>query len=219
MTPLLSIRNLHFSRHPAKPILSGINLEIHAGEMVGLCGCNGSGKSTLLSCITGLLPIAAGEIKLLGKTVSTEKDFRELRRRVGYALQNPLDQLIFPEVLEDVAFGPRNIGLDAPLDRAKEVLARLHIEHLAHADPWQLSGGQTRLVALAGILAMEPTVLLLDEPLAGLDAEAAENMVQIIQNLPCGKLLVFHSGNSSLCSRCYLLKDGRMEELRCPAQK
>ncbi|MDE7370954.1 MAG: energy-coupling factor ABC transporter ATP-binding protein [Desulfovibrio sp.] len=195
--PLLDIRGLSFAYAgggAARPALHDVSLTLKPGQRLGLYGPNGSGKTTLFRCITGLETPQKGEIFLHGAPMRTEKDFRVLRRAVGYVLQNADDQLFFPTVLEDVAFGPLNLGL-APGEaraRAEETLASLgladHADRLAH----RLSGGEKTLVALATVLAMRPEALLLDEPTTGLDADARERIIEVLNGLTTARIVISH---------------------------
>lgn len=195
--PLLDIRGLCFAYAgggAGRPALRDVGLTLNAGQRLGLYGPNGSGKTTLFRCITGLETPQKGEILLHGAPVRTEKEFRVLRRAVGYVLQNADDQLFFPTVLEDVAFGPLNLGLSPEEARARagETLKSLGLadygERLAH----RLSGGEKTLVALATVLAMQPEALLLDEPTTGLDADARERIIEVLNGLTTARIVISH---------------------------
>lgn len=195
--PILDIRHLSFS-YPAdggrRPALHDVSLTLFPGQRLGLYGPNGSGKTTLFRCITGLETPGTGEIRLHGTPVRTEKDFRALRRAVGYVLQNADDQLFFPTVLEDVAFGPLNLGL-APEEaraRAGETLASLGLADYGPRLAHRLSGGEKTLVALATVLAMRPEALLLDEPTTGLDADARQRLIDVLGELPTARIVISH---------------------------
>lgn len=215
MEELLTLSGISFSWPNGNLVFSDLSLSIQNAECIGLTGANGSGKSTLLSCITGLESISSGEIAFKGELIQSEKDFQQLRRHTGYALQNASNQIIFPTVLEDVVFGPINLGLEHPLEIARDTLSLLGISHLERMDSFHLSGGQLRLVALAGIIAMNPELLLLDEPFAGLDVQAAANLRNVLQNLPCSRLLVHHDPDllTQLCDRIFLLQNGLLQEV------
>lgn len=195
--PLLDIRGLSFS-YPSdggrRAALHDVGLTLLPGQRLGLYGPNGSGKTTLFRCITGLETAGSGEIRLHGTPVRTEKEFRALRRAVGYVLQNADDQLFFPTVLEDVAFGPLNLGL-APKEaraRAEETLAALGLADYGPRLAHRLSGGEKTLVALATVLAMRPEALLLDEPTTGLDADARQRIIDILTGLPTARIVISH---------------------------
>lgn len=213
--PLLSVHDLHFAwPNGGRKVLDGLNLELGQGQSLGLHGANGSGKTTLFRCITGLLKPGKGEIRLYGRLVEKEKDFIKLRRRIGFCLQNAEDQIIFPSVLEDVSFGPLNLGMDAAEARelAEKTLVRVGLPDFGPRSPHHLSGGEQRLVALAGILAMRPEAILLDEPLNGLDELAAGRVARIIAGLECAKIVVAHDAEfiASVCDSSLRLQNGRL---------
>ena len=195
--PLLDIRDLSFAYAgdaAGRPALHHVSLTLAPGQRLGLYGPNGSGKTTLFRCITGLETPQQGGIFLHGAPVRTEKDFRNLRRAIGYVLQNADDQLFFPTVLEDVAFGPLNLGLSAgeARARAEETLASLGLEGYAQRLAHRLSGGEKTLVALATVLAMRPEALLLDEPTTGLDADARERIIGVLNGLSTARIVISH---------------------------
>ena len=189
---LISLRDVSFSYEPDRPVLESVNLQLRAGERVGLRGPNGSGKTTLLHLIVGLLRPAGGEIEVFGEVRRREADFVDVRARVGLLFQDPEDQLFCPTVAEDVAFGPLNLGKgrDEVRDIARETLQSLGLEGYEGRITYKLSGGEKRLVSLATVLAMKPDVLLLDEPAAGLDEETVERVVRILDRLPLGMIVV-----------------------------
>lgn len=212
--PLLKIENLFFSYGKARPILDNLDLELWADQTVGLVGANGSGKTTLFRCLTGLEKIGSGIIRLNGKKVATERDFALLRRQVGYLLQNSDDQLIFPGVLEDVAFGPLNLGFSADMANAigRECLALVGLDGFEDRLTHELSGGEKKLAALAGILAMRPVAVLLDEPLNELDEMAQERIGDILAGLSCAKLIISHDGHflRRICNGIVRLEKGHL---------
>lgn len=163
--------------------LCGLDFVVHRGERVVVLGPNGSGKTTLISHIIGLLKPHEGSVTVFGYDPS--KEWGKISRRIGVLLQNVEEQIIAPTVLEDIRFGPRNHGYDAAtaLAMAERVMAELHIEHLRNKVPHYLSGGERRKVALAGALAMEPELLVLDEPLEGLDPRSKEELLAFLNRL------------------------------------
>jgi cobalt/nickel transport system ATP-binding protein len=167
---------------------------LHPGQRLALLGSNGSGKTTLLHLIVGLLQPAAGRIEVLGQLRRKEADFHEVRRRVGLLFQDADDQLFCPTVAEDVAFGPLNLG--KPRDEVRSIvrhtLERLSLGGYEHRITYRLSGGEKRLVALATVLAMQPEVLLLDEPAGGLDEAARQRLRSVLATLPQAMLIVSH---------------------------
>ncbi|MBQ4069166.1 MAG: energy-coupling factor transporter ATPase [Lachnospiraceae bacterium] len=167
--------------------LKDINLEVNDGEFVGLIGHTGSGKSTLIQHFNGLVKPTEGVVSYNGEDIFGEKYNRKnLRLEVGLVFQYPEHQLFEAEVLQDVAFGPRNQGLSEKeaLIKAKEALALVGIgENYYNKSPFELSGGEKRKVAIAGILAMEPKILILDEPTAGLDPKGRDNILELLKRI------------------------------------
>ena len=176
------------------PVLDKVNLELHQGERVGLIGPNGSGKTTLLHIIMGLLKPSSGNIEIFGKNVREEKDFRDVRQRIGLLFQDADDQLFNPTVLEDVAFGPLNLGKpqDEAMEIAHKTLELLGLSGLGERVTYKLSGGEKKLVSFATVLAMEPEVLLLDEPTTGLDEATEKRIVDILKGLDFAYIFVSH---------------------------
>ena len=170
-----------------KKALVDINLEIEDGQFIGLIGHTGSGKSTLIQHFNGLMKATSGTIYVNEQNIYDEKySMRELRSRVGLVFQYPEHQLFETTILKDVMFGPKNLGLEEGevLYRAQEALAQVGIgPELYHASPFDLSGGQKRRVAIAGVLAMHPEVLILDEPTAGLDPMGRDEILNEISKL------------------------------------
>lgn len=193
--PLIALRQITFA-YPGsdKPVFQDFNFQLLPGQHVGLIGPNGCGKTTMLHLIVGLLRPQKGSVHVFGREVRTEKDFREVRQRVGLLFQNPDDQLFCPTVLEDVAFGPLNQGKTPAeaLRIARQTLSRLGLEGFEHRLTYKLSGGEKKLVALAAVLAMQPELLLLDEPTAGLDEPTRLRLIQILNELGTAYMIVSH---------------------------
>ena len=205
MEPILQIKHLTHTYGVGTPFqrsaVEDMSFEVREGEFLGIMGHTGSGKSTLIQHLNGLLKPTSGQVLLAGKDIWAEpKKIREVRFRVGLVFQYPEYQLFEETVYKDIAFGPANMGrTGAELDRCVREAARLvgiRDEQLDKA-PFGLSGGQTRRVALAGVLAMEPDVLVLDEPTAGLDPAGRENLMANIRDYHRNKqktiVLVSHS--------------------------
>lgn len=196
------------------PLLNGIDLRIGRRERVALIGPNGAGKSTLLRLIVGLLTPSAGEVRILGQACRCEADFRLARARVGLVFQHSDDQLFCPTVLDDVAFGPLNLGWSPSrvAAAAERTLAALGLEGYGSRVTHRLSGGEKRLVALATVLAMEPELLLLDEPTSGLDTASEARLLEHLEALPQALLMVSHEQRvlERLSTRALLLQDGRL---------
>jgi len=217
MIPLLEVKDLCFAYPNGHEVFKNLSFKIFPQEKVCIVGKNGAGKTTFFHVIMGLLRPIKGEIILDGKVIWTKDDLRYLRKKVGFLFQDPEDQLFCPTLLEDVLFGPLNMGfsrVDA-LDKAHQVLNMLGIEDLAHKPPYTLSGGQKRLGALASVLVMDPELLLLDEPSSGLDEEAWQNLVQLLQNL--NKAIIIASHDTSFLERItsnwYELSGGKLNPL------
>lgn len=172
----------------AKDALHNISLEIEDGAFVGLIGHTGSGKSTLIQHFNGLIKPTSGKVFIDGVEITAKKvNLRLIRRKVGMVFQYPEHQLFGETVLEDVAFGPRNAGLDEGVveQRVKDALAMVDLDYqtLKERSPFELSGGQKRRVAIAGVLAMKPSILVLDEPTAGLDPRGRDDVLAQIGRL------------------------------------
>ncbi len=183
-----------FSYGPHRPVLSECSFRLEEHDRVGLIGSNGSGKTTLLSLVVGLLKPQSGTVEVFGKVRAREADFHEVRGRVGLLFQDADDQLFSPTVAEDVAFGPLNLGKSRGEVHSivHRTLESLQLTGYADRITYKLSGGEKRIVALATVLAMEPEVLLLDEPTAGLDDDAVERVLEILARLPQAMLIVSH---------------------------
>ena len=205
MEPILQIKHLTHTYGVGTPFqrsaVEDMSFEVREGEFLGIMGHTGSGKSTLIQHLNGLLKPTSGQVLLAGKDIWAEpKKIREVRFRVGLVFQYPEYQLFEETVYKDIAFGPANMGrTGAELDRCVREAARLvgiRDEQLDKS-PFELSGGQKRRVALAGVLAMEPDVLVLDEPTAGLDPAGRENLMANIRDYHRNKqktiVLVIHS--------------------------
>lgn len=170
-----------------KTALDHVNLEIHDGEFIGIIGHTGSGKSTLVQHLNGLLKATEGVMEYNGENIYQEKyDLKSLRTQVGMVFQYPEHQLFEATVMEDVCFGPKNQGLtkEEQLERAKEALKSVGLkEKYYEQSPFELSGGQKRRAAIAGVLAMKPSVLILDEPTAGLDPKGRDEILDLIKGM------------------------------------
>jgi len=193
-TPIINLKHIQFSYPGGKVVLDHLDFRLYAGDRLGLIAPNGSGKTTFFHLIMGLNKPTSGKIELFGKPVSTAKDFEEVRRRIGLLFQDPDDQLFSPTVIEDVAFGPLNLGKSKQdaLNIARRTLADLGLEAFEDRMTFKLSGGEKRLVSLATVLAMEPEVLLLDEPLTGLDSDTSSKLIEIIGNLDLSFIIISH---------------------------
>lgn len=182
---IIDVRELTYSYHSGNSLaLDRVNLRIERGERLGLLGANGSGKSTLIKHLNGILLPKSGEVLVKGEPI-TRKNLRDIRRTVGVVYQNPDDQVFLPTVRQDVAFGPINLGLreDVVEHRVKTALKNVGLNGFGERAPHHLSWGEKKLVAIAGVLAMEPEVMVLDEPAAGLDPEGKQRILRLIYRL------------------------------------
>jgi cobalt/nickel transport system ATP-binding protein len=217
----VDVRGLHHRYADGTEALRGLQCHIGAGEAVAVVGANGAGKSTFLLHLDGLLLPTAGEVRV--GDLALRRDTRvQVQRRVGYVFQDADDQLFMPTVEDDVAFGPLNLGLppEAARERVHEALARVGAAHLATRAPWRLSGGEKRAVALAGVLAMAPQVLVLDEPSAGLDPAARRRLMALLRGLPQTRIIATHDLDLALdvCTRVLVMHEGRIEADGAPAE-
>ena len=182
----LSIKNLSYTYPDGTHALKNANMEILKGQKVAIMGPNGAGKSTLFSHFNGLTEPKSGYLEIDGKKMEYDKKtLLEIRQKVGIVFQDPNDQLFAPTVKEDVAFGPMNLGLsyEEVEKRVDEALTLVGMEKFKDKTPHHLSGGQQKRVAIAGIIAMKPEIMILDEPTAGLDPQGVDKVLDILNNL------------------------------------
>ena len=193
MTPrLIEVRNLHYRYPDATPALTGVDFTLDAGESVILLGANGSGKTTFLLHLNGLL-LGEGELAVCGMRVE-KRTLPEIRRKVGFVFQNSEEQLFLSTVEDDAAFGPLNQGLprDEAYAKAHAALARVGVAHCATRAPHHLSAGEKKRVAIAGVLAMEPEILVFDEPTTFLDPLGQRSLIALLKDLPQAKVVATH---------------------------
>ena len=182
----LSIKNLSYVYPDGTRALNNVNMDIEKGQKVAIMGPNGAGKSTLFSHFNGLTEPTSGYLELEGKQMKYDKKtLLEIRQKVGIVFQDPNDQLFAPTVKEDVAFGPMNLGLsyEEVEKRVEESLKMVGMEGYEDKTPHHLSGGQQKRVAIAGIVAMRPEIMILDEPTAGLDPQGVDEVLNILNGL------------------------------------
>ena len=182
----LSIKNLSYRYPDGTHALKNVSMEILKGQKVAIMGPNGAGKSTLFSHFNGLTEPKSGYLEIDGKKMEYDKKtLLEIRQKVGIVFQDPNDQLFAPTVKEDVAFGPMNLGLsyEEVEKRVDEALTLVGMEKFKDKTPHHLSGGQQKRVAIAGIIAMKPEIMILDEPTAGLDPQGVDKVLDILNNL------------------------------------
>lgn len=213
--PVIKLTNVCFSYEGcARKVLNHLDLHIMDNDKIGMIAPNGCGKTTLLHTIMGLCKPASGSIEIFGKQRIHEKDFIPVRSKIGLLFQNSDDQLFCPTVLDDVAFGPLNLGRHPAeaVSIAKDMLEKLGVRELDQRITHRLSGGQKRLVALAAVLAMEPAVLLLDEPTAGLDHGVQKKLINILNNLDISCFIVSHEFDfiRSTTDKIFSMENGRV---------
>jgi len=200
--------------YPDKTIaINSVDLSINAGENIALIGENGAGKTTLLLAIVGALELSNGTIEIDGIQLG-KKTVNEIRKKAGLVFQNPDDQLFMPLIYDDVAFGCRNYGMteDEIAIRVDETLKQLQISHLRGRSSLRLSGGEKRLAAIASVLAMEPSILMFDEPTAFLDPKAKRALIETLQKLNHTMIIATHDITfaANVCGRVIILKNGQI---------
>jgi len=212
----IEISNLKYRYHDGTEALRGVSFSVSAGECVALLGPNGSGKSTLLLHLNGILPekpAGDGNIKISGEPVSS-KNLGAIRRQVGLVFQDPDDQLFCPTVQEDVGFGPRQLGwTDAKVaSSVKQALSQVGLSGFEHRATHHLSHGEKRRVCLAGVLACEPSILVLDEPTSDLDPRGRREFKFLLRQIPATKIIATHDLELAveLCSRALILDNGAL---------
>ena len=208
---MLKIKNLNVTYPDGTIAVNDFSLEVKDGEHVALIGANGAGKSSLMLAIEGLIE-STGVIQE-DNIVLSKKTVADIRRNVGMLFQNPDDQLFMATIYDDIAFGPRNMGLDeqSVKYRVEDRLKLLNIGHLRDKTALKLSGGEKRMAALATVLAMKPSVMLLDEPTAFLDPKAKRNLINVLNSLPHTMLIATHDliFAQETCSRVVIMKEGK----------
>lgn len=213
MNPSLRVHDVTYRYPDGHQALFGVNFELAKGERVALLGPNGAGKTTLVLHLNGILEATSGSVEVDGLTVE-KQNLQEIRRRVGIVFQDPDDQLFMPTVRDDVAFGPANMGVtgDALDARVEAALAQVEMLEFADRPPHHLSFGQRRRVAVATVLAMEPEILVLDEPSSNLDPASRRELADILTELPITMLMVTHDLPYALqlCDRSLILSAGQI---------
>ena len=213
---MLEVKNIKYSYNTDYQALKGVSLKVEKGEMVALLGKNGAGKSTLFLHLNGIYEPDEGQVFIDGEELKYDKkSLLKFRQKVGIVFQNPDDQIFAPTVEEDVAFGPLNMGLsmDEVQDRVEEALARVGMSGFEKTAPHHLSGGQKKRVAIAGILAMKPEIMVLDEPTAGLDPQGVVNLQKLLRELNGEGITIIISTHEvdlvpNYAQRVFVLVDG-----------
>lgn len=211
---LIKMKDICFGFPGGTPILQGLDLALDVSDRIGLVAPNGSGKTTLFHLIMGLITPTAGSIELFGKPMKSESDFAAVRTRIGLLFQDADDQLFSPTVLEDVAFGPLNQGKSVPEATAiaRRILDFLGLGGFEERITFKLSGGEKRMVSLATVLALEPEILLLDEPTTGLDRRTEQRLVEVLQQLDLPLMLISHNPDflNATVKNIYTMRDGKI---------
>ena len=229
----IEVRNLTYIYNPGMPgetvALSDVSFDVSDGEVLGIIGHTGSGKSTLLQHLNGLIKPASGEIYVDGQCITDGKaKMTDVRRKVGLVFQYPEYQLFEETVAKDVAFGPKNLGMDEAEieERVKTAigLVGLDYEEIKDMSPFELSGGMKRRAAIAGVIAMDPKILILDEPTAGLDPAAHRDILAMVRRIhdEMGIILIFVSHNmadiAALSDRVLVMSEGSIALSGTPAE-
>ncbi|MCJ7463692.1 MAG: energy-coupling factor ABC transporter ATP-binding protein [Thermoplasmata archaeon] len=209
----LEIESLGFSYEDGTVALENVSLSLERGEKVAIVGPNGAGKSTLLHLIAGFRMPFTGKVLIDSQTL-TESSADDLRKMVGLLFQDPDDQIFMPTVEEDVAFGPRNLRLDDIDGRVSKGLRSAGVETLAKRKPHKLSYGMKKRVAIAGIMAMDPNILLLDEPTSGLDPRARSGLIKLLKGMDRSMLIATHDleAAAEIVDRAVVLNVGILME-------
>ena len=214
----LETKNLSYTYHDGTQALKNVNIKIRKGEKIAIMGPNGAGKSTLFSHFNGLNEPTSGHVEIDGEKIIFERDeLIKVRQKVGIVFQDPNDQLFAPTVKEDVAFGPMNLGLDYDEveKRIRESLEMVGMSGFEEKTPHHLSGGQQKRVAIAGIIAMRPDIMILDEPTAGLDPEGVEKVLDILNKLNNEGISIVISSHdiemvNQFADKIFVLHDGEI---------
>lgn len=214
---IIEFKDIAFGYSDEKNVFKRLNFVLKEGEKVGITGPNGSGKTTLFHLIVGILKPFKGEIKIFDKVRKDEKDFKEVRKKIGLVFQNPDDQLFSPTVAEDIAFGPLNLGKSREkiYKIIKDTLAALGLQGFEERITYRLSEGEKKLVAIGTILSMQPQVFLLDEPTTDLDERNRERIIDIIKGLSTSYIIASHDMDllKKTTNTVYRLKDSRLDPI------
>ena len=209
---MISCENVSFAYEEEHPILNNVSFTIQKGESVGLIGANGAGKSTIMKLLLGLLT-GTGRIRIADLEMNRQ-NLADIRRKIGFVLQDSDNQMFMPTVYEDMMFGPRNYGISKEETdrRIDEVLDTLGLQKLKYRHNHKISGGEKRMAAIATILVMQPEVILMDEPSTALDPVNRRTIIATIQSLPQTKLIASHDLDMILdtCDRVILLSEGSL---------
>ena len=212
MRPLIEVRGLSYKYEDGTVALDGIDFQLMPGETVALFGANGSGKTTFILHLNGLLE-GEGAVTICGMPLRSE-NLVDIRNKVGMVFQDSDEQLSMPSVLEDVAFGPLHQGMSSEQAKAValQALNSVGMDHIAMKAPYHLSAGEKKRVAIAGVLAMNPEILVLDEPTTFLDPPSQRDLIQLLRGLPQAKVIVTHDTRfaAALASRAVFFEKGKI---------
>ena len=211
---IVEMRNVSYAYPDGTKALNDISFRITHGESVGVVGPNGAGKTTMIMLLNGHLLASAGDV-LIGEVPIERKNRQEVRRSVGIVFQNPDDQLFMPTVFDDVGFGPVNLGVpeSAVKSRVIEALDEVGCSNLTGRPPHRLSGGQKKAVAIAGVIAMKPDILVMDEPSANLDPKSRRQLIDILKGFHHSRIIASHDLDLILevCDRCMVIHEGQIK--------
>lgn len=211
---MIEVRDLNYRYPDGRPALRGVSFRIDAGERVGLIGANGAGKTTLLLTLTGVVEPPRGSIRVAGLDPAMADDRRLIPSRVGLVFQNSDDQIFSATVGEDVAFGPLNLGLEPAEVRSRvaESLRTVNLIGYEERVAFKLSEGEKRRVAIAGVLAMRPEIMLLDEPSSTLDPRSRRSLINLLKSLPGTQVIASHDLAliRETCSKVILMDNGQV---------
>lgn len=217
----IEAKNISYSYPDGTKALDKVSFRISPGETVALVGANGAGKSTLLQHLNGTLLAKEGAVSICGMNVE-KRNLKNIRQKVGMLFQNADDQLFMPTVEEDVAFGPVNLGLEKNLieKRVTEALTKTGALHLKSRVPYKLSAGEKKLVAISAVLSVEPEILVMDEPAAGLDPASRRSLISLLDSLSYTKIIATHDLDMALelCSRAIVINRGVIKADGLPSE-
>ncbi|MEW6601574.1 MAG: ABC transporter ATP-binding protein [Nitrospirota bacterium] len=210
---IIEFNDVHFTYPDRTEALKGINFRITHGESVGIVGANGAGKSTLISHMNGYLLPERGNI-IIGDLPLNRSTIHHARKSVGVVFQNPDDQLFMSTVFEDVAFGPLNLGMtkESVIEKVNDALTTVGCLHLKDKPPHHLSLGQKRAVSIAAVIAMQPDILVMDEPAASLDPKSRRQLINLLREFKHTKIIASHDLDliMDVCERCLVISGGRV---------
>lgn len=216
---MIEFEKVVFSYQREDSLFTDLSLEVSKGETIGLIGSNGAGKSTLLKLMVGLNQASYGKIKIAGYEMNT-KNLSRIRDCIGFSFQDADSQLFMTTVFEDVAFGPRNQGLSESdvTETVYDALEEVEAVELVNRPPYKLSGGEKRRVALATVLSMKPKIIVLDEPVIGLDPKSRRRLIKLLKRIEQTKVIATHDMDMALelCDRVIVMNQGRIEAIGKP---